>query len=81
MKWVSCNFGWLYIMAVLGFILFLAWLVFSKYGNIKLGKDTDEPEYSNFSWFAMLFCGATGIGLVFWSVAEPLSHYVTPPLE
>ena len=79
MKWVSYNFGWLYIMAVLGFILFLAWLVFSKYGNIKLGKDTDEPEYSNFSWFAMLFCGATGIGLVFWSVAEPLSHYVTPP--
>lgn len=79
MAWVSNNFGWLYVLSIFGFIMFLTIIAFSKWGNIKLGKDTDVPEYSNFSWFAMLFCGATGIGLVFWSIAEPLSHYVYPP--
>ncbi|MBS5111149.1 MAG: BCCT family transporter [Coprobacillus cateniformis] len=79
MSWVSNNFGWLYILSVFGFIIFLAFIAISKWGNVKLGKDDDIPEYSNFSWFAMLFCGATGIGLVFWSIAEPLSHYVNPP--
>lgn len=80
MSWVSTNFGWLYVLSVFGFIMFLAFIAICKWGNIKLGKDDDVPEYSNFSWFAMLFCGATGIGLVFWSIAEPLSHYVSPPV-
>lgn len=79
MSWVSYNFGWLYVAGVFGFIMFLTFIAISKWGNIKLGKDDDVPEYSDFSWFAMLFCGATGIGLVFWSIAEPLSHYVNPP--
>lgn len=79
MSWVSNNFGWIYVASVFGFIIFLALIAFSKWGSIKLGKDDDVPEYSNFNWFAMLFCGATGIGLVFWSIAEPLSHYVLPP--
>lgn len=79
MLWVSHNFGWLYVASVFFFIIFLAFIGMSKWGNIKLGKDDETPEYSNFSWFAMLFCGATGIGLVFWSIAEPLSHYVLPP--
>ena len=79
MTWVSTNFGWLYVASVFIFIVFLTAVAFSKWGNIKLGKENEKPEYSNFSWFAMLFCGATGIGLVFWSIAEPLSHYVAPP--
>lgn len=79
MTWVSYNFGWLYVACVVVFILFLFGIAMSKWGSIKLGKDDEKPEYSNFSWFAMLFCGATGIGLVFWSIAEPLSHYVLPP--
>lgn len=79
MSWVSHHFGWLYVACVFLFVLFLFGLAMSKWGNIKLGKDDEKPEYSNFSWFAMLFCGATGIGLVFWSIAEPLSHYVLPP--
>lgn len=79
MAWVSNHFGWLYIASVAFFIFFLLGIALSKWGSIKLGKDSDVPEYSNFSWFAMLFCGATGIGLVFWSIAEPLSHYVNPP--
>lgn len=79
MSWVSTNFGWLYIVFVFFLCIFLIWLAFSKYGKIRLGKDDEKPEYSNFSWYAMLFCGGTGIGLVFWSIAEPLSHYAEPP--
>lgn len=81
MSWVSTNFGWLYVACVFSFILFLCWVAISPWGKIRLGKDDERPEYSNFNWFAMLFCGATGIGLVFWSIAEPLSHYVSPPRE
>lgn len=79
MSWVSINFGWLYIIFVFFLCIFLTWLASSKYGKIKLGNDNEKPEYSNFSWYAMLFCGGTGIGLVFWSIAEPLSHYANPP--
>lgn len=79
MNWVSLNFGWLYVLFVAFLCFFLLWLSLSKYGNIKLGDENSKPEYSNFSWYSMLFCGGTGIGLVFWSIAEPLSHYVSPP--
>lgn len=79
MSWVSINFGWLYVFSVFAFCIFLLFVAFSKYGKLKLGKDDDKPKYGNFSWYAMLFCGGTGIGLVFWSIAEPLSHYVSPP--
>ena len=80
MSWVSHYFGWLYILSIVAFIGFCAWIAMSKYGKVKLGKDDDKPEFSNFSWYAMLFCGSTGIGLVFWSIAEPLSHYAAPPV-
>lgn len=79
MSWVSINFGWLYIVFVFFLCVFLTWLAFSKYGKIRIGKDNEKPEYDNFHWYAMLFCGGTGIGLVFWSIAEPLSHYTNPP--
>lgn len=78
MSWVSETFGWLYIVFVFFLCVFMTWLVCSKYGNIRLGKENETPEYSNFHWYAMLFCGGTGIGLVFWSIAEPLSHYASP---
>lgn len=80
MSWVSHYFGWLYILSIVAFIGFCFWISVSKYGKIKLGKDDDKPEFSDFSWYAMLFCGSTGIGLVFWSIAEPLSHYAAPPI-
>ncbi|MFC0253056.1 BCCT family transporter [Massilia consociata] len=73
------NFGWLYLWVVLGLVLFAAYVAFSRYGNLKLGSEDDEPEFSVGSWFAMLFAAGMGIGLVFWGVAEPVSHYVTPP--
>ena len=79
MNWVSVNFGWFYILSVVAFIAFLFYISISRYGKIKLGCDDEKPEFSTFSWYAMLFCGSTGIGLVFWSIAEPLSHFATPP--
>jgi glycine betaine transporter len=54
-------------------------LAFSRYGDLKLGGEDDEPEFTVGSWFAMLFAAGMGIGLVFWGVAEPISHYGTPP--
>ncbi|MEW8987821.1 MAG: BCCT family transporter, partial [Bacillus sp. (in: firmicutes)] len=63
------------------FLVFAAYLAFGPYGKIKLGKDDDEPEFSYFSWFAMLFSAGMGIGLVFWGVAEPITHYIDPPLD
>jgi len=73
------NFGWFYLWVVLGMVLFAAFVAFSRYGNLKLGGEDDEPEFSMGSWFAMLFAAGMGIGLVFWGVAEPISHFVTAP--
>jgi len=73
------NFGWFYLWVVLGLVLFAAYVAFSRYGSMRLGGEDDEPEFSIGSWFAMLFAAGMGIGLVFWGVAEPVSHYVTPP--
>lgn len=64
---------------MLGLVLFTLFLALSRYGNLKLGSEDEEPEFSIGSWFAMLFAAGMGIGLVFWGVAEPLSHYKTPP--
>jgi glycine betaine transporter len=72
------NFGWLYLITMFIFVVFSIGLAFSKYGNIKLGSDDSEPEYSYLSWFAMLFSAGMGIGLVFWGIAEPLNHYISP---
>ncbi len=72
------KFGWLYLLVMTLFVIFSIWIGLSKYGKIKLGKDDDEPEYSFISWFAMLFSAGMGIGLVFWGVAEPLNHFVSP---
>ncbi|XMB67287.1 BCCT family transporter [Mycoplasmatota bacterium zrk1] len=72
------NFGWFYILSMTSFVLFSIWIMLSKYGRIKLGKDDSVPEYSNISWFAMLFSAGMGIGLVFWGVAEPLNHWISP---
>ncbi|MXV19185.1 glycine betaine uptake BCCT transporter [Deinococcus xianganensis] len=73
------SFGWYYLLAVLGFLLFCAYLAFSRHGQVRLGRDDERPEFSRSSWFAMLFSAGMGIGLVFWGVAEPVSHYLTPP--
>jgi len=76
---ITTNFTWWYLLVVAGFIVFLIWLFLSKYGEIKLGKDDEEPEYSTFSWIAMLFSCGIGVGFIFWGVAEPLYHYMQTP--
>jgi glycine betaine transporter len=73
------NFGWLYLWVVLGLVMFAGFVAFSRYGSLKLGAEDEEPEFSVGSWFAMLFAAGMGIGLVFWGVAEPISHYGAAP--
>ncbi|GAQ18784.1 glycine betaine transporter OpuD [Oceanobacillus picturae] len=73
------TFGWFYLLTATGFLIFAIYLIFSKYGNIKLGRPGDKPEYGYLTWFAMLFSAGMGIGLVFWGAAEPLSHFHEPP--
>jgi glycine betaine transporter len=71
--------GWFYLAATLFFVVFSVYLLFSKYGDIRLGKKTDRPDFNTASWLAMLFGAGMGIGIVYWSVAEPVTHYTTPP--
>ncbi|KQS22585.1 BCCT family transporter [Frigoribacterium sp. Leaf186] len=71
-------FGWYYVLLAAVFVVFALWMGVSRYGDIKLGKDDDEPEFSRLSWLSMLFAAGMGIGLVFYGVAEPLSHYASP---
>jgi choline/glycine/proline betaine transport protein len=78
-EWIVTNLGWFFILGVTSWLIFLAWIAFSKYGHLRLGKDGDRPSYSNLSWFAMLFAGGIGTVLMFWGVAEPMSHFATPP--
>lgn len=73
------DFGWFYILAVAIFLIFVLFLMMSRYGDVKLGPDDSEPEYSYLSWFAMLFSAGMGIGLLFFGVAEPIQHYALPP--
>lgn len=73
------EFGWLYVLSATVFLVFVVWLFLSPYGRIRLGKDDEEPEYSNLTWFAMLFSAGMGIGLLFFGVAEPVMHYLSPP--
>lgn len=74
------DFGWFYIVAVAFFLIFVIFLMMSRYGDVKLGPDDSEPEYSYLSWFAMLFSAGMGIGLLFFGVAEPIQHYAMPPV-
>lgn len=77
--WLLNAFGWFYLWCALGLLLCAVGLVFSRYGNIPLGRDGEAPEFPLLTWFAMLFCAGMGIGLVFWGVAEPSSHFYAPP--
>ena len=76
MAGVTGNFGWLYNISTFIFVIFCVWIAFSRFGSIKLGNEA--PEYSRGTWFAMLFSAGMGIGLVFWGVAEPLNHFLSP---
>ncbi len=76
---ITETFGWAYLISAFLFLIFCIYLAFSKYGNIKLGKPQDKPQFTYFGWFSMLFAAGMGIGIMFWGVAEPMSHYLNPP--
>lgn len=80
LSYLTTNFGWLYLLSVFIFTIFIFVIALSRYGKIKLGKDDEKPEFTTFQWFTMLFGGGMGIGLVFWSIAEPMMHYMKPPV-
>lgn len=79
-SWITTSFSWFYVLSVAIFLGVLAFLACSDAGRIKLGPDHSQPEYSNKSWFALLFTAGMGIGLMFFGVAEPIMHYVSPPV-
>lgn len=78
-EFTTVNFGWFYLLAVFTFVIFLIGLSVSKYGKLKLGPANSKPEYSFFTWIGMLFSTGFGSGLVFWGVAEPMSHFFETP--
>ncbi|UJL45867.1 BCCT family transporter [Virgibacillus sp. NKC19-16] len=75
----TVNFGWFYLLAVFVIILFLVGISMSKYGKMRLGPADSRPEYPFFTWVGMLFSAGFGVSLVFWSVAEPMSHFFVTP--
>ena len=77
---IARTLGWYYVLIVGAFLVFVVWLGASRFGRIRLGDQQSSPEYRYLTWFAMLFTAGMGIGLVFWSVAEPLSHLANPPM-
>jgi glycine betaine transporter len=77
--WVVSNLGWFYLLAGNFFLLFVVILALSPYGGFRLGKEGERPQFRTFAWFAMLFQAGMGPALIFWGVAEPLSHYSAPP--
>ena len=79
LTWITGNLGWLFVLLASAFVLFVIWLAAGKYGRIPLGRDDERPQFRAISWIAMMFSAGMGIGLMFYGVAEPLSHYASPP--
>ncbi|RUR33797.1 choline BCCT transporter BetT [Vreelandella nanhaiensis] len=79
LAWVSNTFGWYYMLAIVAYLIFVVVIGMSRFGRIRLGPDHARPEFSLLSWSAMLFAAGIGIDLLFFSVAEPVAHYLAPP--
>ncbi len=79
LEWLATNFGWFYILTANLLLGAVGVLIFSRFGRIRLGGEGCKPDYSYGAWFAMLFSAGMGIGLMFWSVAEPMYHFGSPP--
>ena len=78
-NFIAKELAWYYIGLVSIILFIVVGLVFTRYGSVRLGKDSDRPEFSNFSWFSMLFGAGIGIGILFWSIAEPISYFQGNP--
>jgi glycine betaine transporter len=79
LSWIIETFGWMFVLSTAAFLVFAAFLAFSRVGRLRLGKDDDRPEFRTASWVAMMFSAGMGIGLMFFAVAEPISHLTAPP--
>lgn len=79
LNFTTTHFGWLYLFVTTGFLVFCISIALSNYGRIRLGSDGEAPEFSYLSWLGMIFSAGMGVGLVFWGVAEPMTHYANPP--
>lgn len=79
-EFIAEKFRWLFIILFNVALVFCIYLAASRYGDIRLGKQTERAQYSLFSWIAMLFSAGIGIGLVYWGTAEPLYHFMAPPI-
>ncbi len=78
--WILQNASWFYVLSVALILITVVFLAVSRFGDIKLGPDHSQPDYTHGTWFAMLFAAGMGIGLMFFGVAEPLMHYANPPV-
>jgi len=78
-SFISDNFGWFLVLSVNLYLFVMLFIAFSRYGEIRLGGKTAVPDFSRLSWFSMLFSAGMGIGILFWSVAEPIHHFINPP--
>lgn len=76
---VASGIGWIYLVVPFAAIVMLVWFAASRFGRIRLGAEDSRPEYSTFSWLAMILAAVMGIGLVSYGVAEPMSHFMVPP--
>ena len=79
-NFITDKFGWLFIILVNTALVLCIYLAMSRYGDIRLGNQTERPQYNLFSWIGMLFSAGIGIGLVYWGTAEPLYHFMAPPM-
>ena len=78
LSFIGDNFGWFYILSANIFLVAIIFFGFSRFGRIRLGGQDAKPEFTNFAWYSMLISAGMGIGLMFWSVAEPIYHYQAP---
>ena len=79
-SFITHRFRWLFIILMNVTVVFSLYIALSRYGDIRLGHQTEHPEYSLLSWFGMLFSAGIGIGLLYWGTAEPLYHFMSPPM-
>ena len=79
-NFIAEKAGWFFILSVNIFLIFMIYLAFSKFGKIRIGGQNAKTEFKTISWFAMLFSAGMGIGLLFWSISEPIYHFLSPPM-
>ena len=79
LTWVIGNFGWAFVLIAFAVLAFCLFLVVHPWGGIRLGPDDSRPEFGTFSWVSMMFAAGLGAGLLFYGIAEPVSHWTAPP--